>query len=89
MKRIPLCTAAFSAFLVACSPVSARQGPPVPVNLIGESAAIPYAQVARLALESDIVLDATIRSVARIAPAEAPGLAPGHVRFYSPPMSVR
>ncbi|WP_294327318.1 hypothetical protein [uncultured Sphingomonas sp.] len=82
MKRIPLCTAAFSAFLVACSPVSARQGPPVPVSVIGESAAIPYARVARLALESDIVLDATIRSVARIAPAEAPGLAPGHVRFY-------
>ena len=82
MKRNPLCIATFSAFLVACSPVSAQQGGPVPVNVNGDSAVVAYAKLARLALESDIVLDATIRSVARIAPDEAPGLAPGHVRFY-------
>ena len=82
MKRNPLCIATFSAFLVACSPVSAQQGSPDPVNVNGDSALVAYARLARLALESDIVLDATIRSVARIAPDEAPGLAPGHVRFY-------
>ena len=52
------------------------------VNVTSESAPVAYARLARLALESDIVLDATIRSVARIAPDEAPGLAAGHVRFY-------
>lgn len=82
MKRIPLRTAAFSAFLAACSPVSAHQGTPASVNVTSESASVAYARLARLALESDIVLDATIRSVARIAPDEAPGLAAGHVRFY-------
>lgn len=82
MKRIRLCAATFSVFLVACSPVSARQDAPVAVNVTSESAPVAYARLARLALESDIVLDATIRSVARIAPDEAPGLAAGHVRFY-------
>lgn len=82
MKRIQSGTAIFSAFLVACSPVSARQDAPAPVNVTAESAPVAYARLARLALESDIVMDATIRSVARIAPAEAHGLAPGHVRFY-------
>ena len=82
MKRIQLGTAAFSAFLAACSPVLAQQGTANFVNVTSESAPVPYARLARLALDSDIVLDATIRSVARIAPDEAPGLAAGHVRFY-------
>lgn len=82
MKRNPIGSATFFAFLAACSPVSAQQGAPVPVNVIGDSGPVAYARLARLALDSDIVLDATIRSVGRIAPAEAPGLAPGHVRFY-------
>ncbi len=82
MKRTPLATAAISLCIVACSPVLARQNGPVSVTATADSASIGYARLARLALESDIVLDATIRSTARIAPEEAPGLAPGHVRFY-------
>ncbi len=82
MKRTPLATAAISLCIVACSPVQARQDGPVSVTATADSASIGYARLARLALESDIVLDATIRSTARIAPDEAPGLAPGHVRFY-------
>ncbi|KQM66845.1 MULTISPECIES: hypothetical protein [unclassified Sphingomonas] len=82
MKRTPLATAAISLCIVACSPVSASQGGPVSVTATADSAPVAYARLARLGLESDIVLDATIRSIARIAPDEAPGLAPGHVRFY-------
>lgn len=82
MKRTPVATAAISLCIVACSPVSARQGGPIPVTATPDSAPVAYARLARLALESDIVLDATIRSVARIAPDEAAGLAAGHVRFY-------
>lgn len=82
MKRNQLATATISLCIVACSPVSARQGTPTPVTATADSAMIAYARLARLALESDIVLDATIRSIARIAADEAPGLAPGHARFY-------
>ncbi|WP_294322707.1 hypothetical protein [uncultured Sphingomonas sp.] len=82
MKRTPLATAAISLCIVACSPVLAGQGGPVSVTATADSTPIAYARLARLALDSDIVLDATIRSVARIAPDEAPGLAAGHVRFY-------
>jgi hypothetical protein len=81
MKRNPTAALAMTFVLMACSPVIARQNAPSAVTATAESD-VAYARLARLALESDIVLDVTIRSVARIAPAEATGLAPGHVRFY-------
>ncbi|MFD1036192.1 hypothetical protein ACFQ15_16275 [Sphingomonas hankookensis] len=81
MKRNPTAALAMTFSLMACSPVIARQNAPSPVTATADSG-VAYARLARLALESDIVLDITIRSVARIAPAEATGLAPGHVRFY-------
>lgn len=81
MKRNPTAALAMTFVLMACSPVIARQNVPSAVTATAESD-VAYARLARLALESDIVLDVTIRSVARIAPAEATGLAPGHVRFY-------
>jgi len=81
MKRNPTAALAMTFVLMACSPVIARQNIPSAVTATAESD-VAYARLARLALESDIVLDVTIRSVARIAPAEATGLAPGHVRFY-------
>ncbi|MDJ0278109.1 hypothetical protein QLH51_15025 [Sphingomonas sp. 2R-10] len=81
MKRNPTAAFVLTLGLMACAPVLARQNAPAPVTATDDSV-VPYATIARLALESDIVLDVTIRSVARIAPAEAPGLAAGHVRFY-------
>ncbi len=81
MKRNRTAALAMTLSLMACAPVLARQNDPSPVTATADSV-VNYARLARLALESDIVLDVTIRSVARIAPAEAPGLAAGHVRFY-------
>ena len=81
MKRNPIAAMAMTFSLMACSPVLARQNTAGAVTATADSD-VTYARLARLALESDIVLDVTIRSVARIPPAEAAGLAPGHVRFY-------
>lgn len=81
MKRSFPALTAMSLFLIGCGPVIARQNG-TPDVIATESSGPPYAQLARLALDGDIVLDATIRSAARIPPAEAVGLAPGHVRFY-------
>lgn len=81
MKRTFPALTAMSLFLIGCGPVIARQNG-TPDVIATESSGPPYAQLARLALDGDIVLDATIRSAARIPPAEAVGLAPGHVRFY-------
>lgn len=82
MKSATLVVTGASLFIVACSPLSARQTGPANVNVIADSGRVSYARLARLALDSDIVLDATIRSVTRIAPAEATGLALGSARFY-------
>lgn len=41
-----------------------------------------YADIADLVLSAPIIADATIRSTAKIKPAEAPNLAPGLVRLY-------
>ncbi len=82
MKPTSIALTGASLFLVACSPLSARQNVPADVNAIADSGGPAYARLARLTLDSDIVLDATIRSAARIAPAESTGLAPGHARFY-------
>lgn len=81
MKRNLLAATGISLFLLGCGPVVARQNPARDV-IATESNGPSYAQLMRLALEGEIVLDATIRSAARIPPAEATGLAPGHVRFY-------
>lgn len=50
----------------------AEAGPPAP----------PYADMADLVIASPVVIDATIRSTAKIKPTEAAGLAPGATRFY-------
>ena len=65
---------------LAC-PATAQQ--PVPATVAaGEQGALPYADLADLVLASPVIIDATIRSTARIKPAEAPGLAPGAARLY-------
>jgi len=45
-------------------------------------ASIGYADLTDLVLAAPVIADATIRSAAKIKPAEAPGLAPGLTRFY-------
>lgn len=44
--------------------------------------AVDYAALADLVVQSPLIIDATIRSAARIKGDEAAGLAPGHTRFY-------
>ncbi|MEG8023879.1 hypothetical protein QP162_04435 [Sphingomonas aurantiaca] len=41
-----------------------------------------YADIADLVLSAPVIADATVRSTAKIKPAEAPNLAPGLVRLY-------
>ncbi len=55
---------------------------PVTAVAGSEAGAPPYADLADLVLASPVVVDATIRSAARIKPAEAGGVAPGAARFY-------
>lgn len=81
MKRILLAATGMTLLSISCSPVVARQNGTRDV-IATESSGPSYAQLATLALDGNIVLDATIRSATRIPPAEAAGLAPGHVRFY-------
>jgi hypothetical protein len=51
---------------------------------VAQSATIapPYAEIADLVLDSPVLLDAQVRSAARIKGAEAANVAPGRVRFY-------
>lgn len=83
----PLSAAAMS-LAAAAAPVFAQTVPDpagagVPAT---ETAGIPagpgYAGTVDLMLRAPLAIDATVRSVARIRPEEAPGLAAGHARFY-------
>jgi len=71
-----------ASILVAVTPLTARAPATVVQAVATESPATSYSLLARLALAADVVVDATIRSAVRIAPAEATGLAPGYARFY-------
>ncbi len=82
MKPIPVLLSATALLCAPTPPIEARQNRPVDGIATADSAGPAYARLARLALASPVVVDATIRSAARIPPAEAGGLAPGHVRFY-------
>ncbi len=62
------------------TPVTAGQAPrEAPPETQG---GIGYADIADLVLSAPIIADATVRSTAKIKPAEAPNLAPGLVRLY-------
>ena len=70
-----------AAALWALAPLPASAQTPPPAT----AAATPapdYAEVADLVLASPMIVDATIRSAARIKGAEAAGVAPGRTRFY-------
>lgn len=51
---------------------------------VAQSASLipPYAEVADLVLDSPVLLDAQVRSAARIKGAEAANVAPGRIRYY-------
>ena len=66
-------------FLALGSPAAAQQAP---VAATAPGAAIAYADVADLVVASPLVIDATIRSEARIKGAEAAGVPAGQARFY-------
>ncbi|RXD07032.1 hypothetical protein EQZ23_02795 [Sphingomonas sp. UV9] len=84
---------ALSIALVAL-PACAGQSPaPPPVSLGNPQVSgdptrqdtpggIGYADIADLVLSAPVIADATVRSTAKIKPAEAPDLAPGLVRLY-------
>ena len=65
--------------LLPCGSSAAQQQP---VAAAAAGAAIAYADVADLVVASPLVIDATIRSEARIKGAEAAGVPPGQARFY-------
>lgn len=66
-------------FLVPGGSAAAQQAPAATVS---PAPAISYADVADLVVASPLVIDATIRSEARIKGAEAAGVPAGQARFY-------
>jgi hypothetical protein len=74
MMRVP--ALAVAAALLSCP--AAAQDAPVAAAL----PAPPYADIADLVLASPVVVDATIRSAAKLKGAEAANLAPGATRYY-------
>ncbi|KAK0340192.1 hypothetical protein LTR94_031535, partial [Friedmanniomyces endolithicus] len=62
---------------LAAGPASSQ----TPAAQAVESAPV-YEEVAGLVIDSPVIVDATIRSAARIKGAEAAGVAAGHTRFY-------
>lgn len=59
-----------------------NQQPPQIVTESGQPAAPSYAMLVGRVLASPAIVDATIRSAARLKPEESSGLAAGHARFY-------
>lgn len=83
MIRIPILMFCCAATLAACIPAGAQ-----PPRITGQSAPaasapLPsYAAVVTQVLGAPLVIDARIRSAARVKDAEATGLTPGRARFY-------
>lgn len=79
-RRFRLSAAALALTLPAlpapAAPPVAQQAAPV------AQPTVSYADLADLVLKSPLIVDATIRSAARIKGDEAVGLAAGHTRFY-------
>jgi hypothetical protein len=78
--RLPFhaaCSALILAAVVSNPLAALAQGAPVATD-----SAIGYADAADLVLASPVILDATIRSAAKIKGAEAASAAPGTQRFY-------
>lgn len=79
MKRIRI---AILCSLAACTPSVQSQAQPF-VNQGEMALAQPaYARTAGLVLAAPLVIDATISRATALPPERAPGVAPGHARFY-------
>lgn len=79
MMRIHSLTLYCAAALTACVPAGAQP----PRIAVQSATAMPsYATVATQVLGAPLVIDARIRSAARVKDAEAAGLTPGRARFY-------
>lgn len=76
--RPPFALLASASLLLLVPAASAAQTPPAATA----SPAVDYATLAGLVEQSPLIIDATIRSAAKIKGAEAGGLAPGFTRFY-------
>ena len=93
MKIVFHVTASALSLALVAMPVHAVQAPEHPQVSPGaatdsrgatqqDAGGIGYADIADLVLSAPVIADATIRSTAKIKPAEAPNLAPGFVRLY-------
>ncbi len=72
-----------ASLILPALPARAQRPAPAPPPVVAtEEGAPSYADLADLVLASPVIADATVRSTARIKPAEAVGLAPGHARLY-------
>ncbi|WP_375395816.1 hypothetical protein [uncultured Sphingomonas sp.] len=80
----PPLPAATLVFLALSAPwgVSAQAGPSVPPAAFGQPVRAGYADLVDRILAAPVIVDATIRSAARIKGAEAATVAPGFTRFY-------
>jgi len=80
--RFPLAAAAFGLSLlsVGIPAVSAMQGDDAAAT--GVQSPYSYSDLADLAVAAPIVIRAQIKDSAEVKPERAPGLAPGHSRFY-------
>ncbi|TPG14616.1 hypothetical protein EAH84_04120 [Sphingomonas oligophenolica] len=86
MRFAPSAALLMAAPVVAQYPEAPSQRLPVaqanaPGAPLGDSG-IGYADLADLVIAAPVIVDATIRSTAKIKPAEAPGLRPGLTRYY-------
>ena len=72
---------AFAAAVTLVPTFCAAAPPPLP-QAAAPVSKTTYVETVGLMLRAPLAIDATIRSAARIKPAEAPGLSPGFQRFY-------
>ncbi|WBH16821.1 hypothetical protein [Sphingomonas radiodurans] len=75
-----ICTTAFALAMLAPLGVAAQQRPPA--GLAAPAALPSYADIADLVIASPVIVDAAIRSAARIKGAEAATVPPGSTRYY-------
>src|SRR3569623_165985 len=73
---------ALSSFALALAVSFPALADAAPSSVATPAPTYAYADIADLALKAPMVIDATVRDVARIKGAEAVGVAPGRVRLY-------
>ena len=82
IRTVARLSLALSLALSAPSIGAAQTGPAMPATGAEQAAGSGYADLADRILAAPVIVDATIRSAARIKGAEAASVAPGLTRFY-------